>query len=319
MSDEKFRIEMENMIMKQKERIEKLEKDAKDHDLYQQDQYDIIKQELSELKTKIKDIKLGNTAKILNQNKIVADYAELKANSASHTEEMNKRTDHLHDEIHELKEQLRLEKDMRITNTKTMNSFLNSWCNRVKNGEKVLREFFKEMSFHYEVDGSRTNAAWMFFYDTLLKKLGGEKTVNEVNNPMSSGSGMKTETDSKPPSCEFYNIEYCDPCKSPNDITKCDLFQIGTQIKIEKWNPSEQDAGSASARESLDRQTAKIERIIEIYDNGHESVFYPYTHMVVEKEDLKYLFNASREVCWHMMEDKRWNEMKKKYLEEDHE
>ncbi len=37
-----------------KERIEKLEKDAKDHDLYQQDQYDIIKQELSELSNRIK-------------------------------------------------------------------------------------------------------------------------------------------------------------------------------------------------------------------------------------------------------------------------
>ena len=52
---------------------------------------------------------------------------------------------------------------------------------------------------------------------------------------------IKEVEDEKPPSCEFYNIEYCDPCKSPNDITKCDLFQIGTQIKIEKWNPSEQE------------------------------------------------------------------------------
>ncbi|KKK98949.1 hypothetical protein LCGC14_2637680, partial [marine sediment metagenome] len=40
-------------------------------------------------------------------------------------------------------------------------------------------------------------------FGNILRGLGGEKTVNEVNNPMSSGSGMKTETDSKPPSCEF--------------------------------------------------------------------------------------------------------------------
>ena len=167
-------------------------------------------------------------------------------------------------ELSELKEQLRLEKDMRITNTKTMNSFLNSWCNRVKNGEKVLREVIEEvyllvsgmLNLKHEIGLKKNGQLKAIFngvserLDNLNRKLGGEKTVNEVNNPMSSGSGMKTETDSKPPSCEFYNIEYCDPCKSPNDITKCDLFQIGTQIKIEKWNPSEKDASSASHTET---------------------------------------------------------------------
>ncbi|KKM03431.1 hypothetical protein LCGC14_1774430, partial [marine sediment metagenome] len=69
-----------------------------------------------------------------------------------------------------------------------------------------------------------------------------EKTVvSQQNTSGNSVKGTNPATDSKPPSCEFYNIEYCDPCKSPNDITKCDLFQIGTQIKIEKWNPSEQE------------------------------------------------------------------------------
>jgi len=125
--------------------------------------------------------------------------------------------------IKELKEQLRLEKDMRITNTKTMNSFLNSWCNRVKNGEKVLREFFEEMSFHYEVDGSRTNAAWMFFYDTLLKKLGGENEgVSQFTG--TKGTQMTVQSaDSKPPSKLSYEeflkkietSEVCPLCEYP--------------------------------------------------------------------------------------------------------
>ena len=117
---------------KNNERIKKLEKDAKDHDLYQQDQYDIIKQKQTELKDKV--------------HTVMEDQYLLEKS------------------IKELKEQYS-ELDKRLQLAVVNRIFL----------REVLREFFKEMSFHYEVDGSRTNAAWMFFYDTLLEKLDGEK------------------------------------------------------------------------------------------------------------------------------------------------
>ena len=37
--------------------------------------------------------------------------------------------------------------------------------------------------------------------------------------------------------CEFYNPEYCTPCKSPDKIYECDLVKIGNQIKLYKWKP----------------------------------------------------------------------------------
>ncbi|KKL62745.1 hypothetical protein LCGC14_2182180 [marine sediment metagenome] len=39
--------------------------------------------------------------------------------------------------------------------------------------------------------------------------------------------------------CEFYKEDYCCPCDYSDDITECDLFKIGTQIKIDKQKEKE--------------------------------------------------------------------------------
>jgi len=35
-------------------------------------------------------------------------------------------------------------------------------------------------------------------------------------------------------SCEFYNKDYCEPCRSPKEFYKCEMVKIGNQIKIDK-------------------------------------------------------------------------------------
>jgi len=47
---------------------------------------------------------------------------------------------HLKGQIAEIKEDIRLEVDMRKTNTKTLNQFLNDWANKIKLNKEVLRE-----------------------------------------------------------------------------------------------------------------------------------------------------------------------------------
>ncbi|KKM68124.1 hypothetical protein LCGC14_1464110, partial [marine sediment metagenome] len=123
------------------------EKDAKDHDLYQQDQYDIIKQKQTELKDKVHTV---------------------------------------------MEDQYLLEKSIKELKDLFSRTSANMFINR-----EVLGEFFEEMSFHYEVDGSRTNAAWMFFYDTLLEKLDGENSVERDVDGDRLLSVKPTDTDSK--------------------------------------------------------------------------------------------------------------------------
>ncbi len=58
-------------------------------------------------------------------------------------------------------------------------------------------------------------------------------------------------------------------------------------------------------------ETANIEQIIEIYDNGHESVFYPDTHMTILKLDFKTLLDLlSHETYYDEVK-----QMKEKYSE----
>jgi len=96
-------------------------------------------------------------------------------------------------------------------------------------------------------------------FGNILRGLGGEKTVNEVNNPMSSGSGMKTETDSKPPSCEFCGrdlIYY-------EEKWICGHGYIKTAV-----NPSEQDVAS-SASHTVDYPCEKSK-------DGRHDFFYGF-------------------------------------------
>ncbi len=142
------------------------------------------------------------------------------------------------DEIKELKEQFELHKTSH-PHPNLYKMIKGNW-NLIKKQEGVLRELLEELRFCKEEKDNRTNAAWIFFYDTLLEKLGGEIEQYGRKDGNPSLSVKPTDT-SKPPRCEFYKEDYCCPCDYSDDITKCDLFQIGTQIKIEKWNPLEQE------------------------------------------------------------------------------
>ena len=285
-------------------RIEKLEKDAKDHDLYQQDQYDIIKQELSELKTKIKDIKLGNTAKILNQNKIVADYAELKASSASHTEEMNKRTDHLHDEIHELKESL-----------KALGGFSNEHAYDIANQEEVLRDMLEnkkknaeqhiaELVNEPEIEERFITACRKQIEDAKrqLKKLGGGKTVSKDNEPSLDVEVLNGKTDSKPPRVDIYQY-------------KGKLPHYENMDPAYHRNPSEQDPGSARQTEKNDDIWAFECPICGFLASNIPVKKVDFTKpwsvkVLVKKEELEWWCRDTRGPIHDSM---------KKYLEEDKE
>jgi len=48
-------------------------------------------------------------------------------------------------------------------------------------------------------------------------------------------------SDSKSSKCEFYNKNYCIPCRSPEKFYECEMVKIGNQIKINKWKPSEHE------------------------------------------------------------------------------
>ncbi len=239
------------------------------------------------------------------------------ASSASHTEEMNKRTDHLHDEIHELKDQF----------TNNHLDLFPDWINDVSLMKEVLREVIEEvyllvsgmLNLKHEIGLKKNGQLKAVFngvserLDNLNRKLGGEKSggmkdtiVNEVIQVQHSKPPSKLRIDEK----VYYNKEQAGyPNKSPSeqDINYEKLREYsGMSAKTKDLLEKEKEPISSA------RQTAKIERIIEIYDNGHESVFYPYTHMVVEKEDLE-------DMIYGMINTKRSKKYKKKYLEEDHE
>ncbi|GAI08423.1 unnamed protein product, partial [marine sediment metagenome] len=38
-----------------------------------------------------------------------------------------------------------------------------------------------------------------------------------------------------PKQCKFYNPDFCEPCKSPNNFNECDLVKIGNQIIVDKF------------------------------------------------------------------------------------
>lgn len=68
-------------------------------------------------------------------------------------------------------------------------------------------------------------------------------------------------------------------------------------------------------RESAE-DMAKIEQIIQIYDNGHENVFYPDKYVLVAKEDLEWLFSiVDQSILRDTLE--RNKKLKRKYLEEE--
>ena len=120
---------------------------------------------------KIENIKLQNTAKILNQNKIVADYAEFK----EELEEAFVRLNHH-----------------------------SSFYPRFSKLEKTLRKLIKELRFTHEEKDNRTDAAWGFFYDTLLEMLDGEK--DKYNKPVRISFNIKELQD-------FLDLYGCDYCK----------------------------------------------------------------------------------------------------------
>lgn len=60
------------------------------------------------------------------------------------------------------------------------------------------------------------------------------------------------------------------------------------------------------------KKEANIEQIIEIYDNGHKDIFYPDTHILVEREELRELISGYK----YMFFRKR---MKEKYLSDSKE
>ncbi|KKK48674.1 hypothetical protein LCGC14_3142750, partial [marine sediment metagenome] len=167
-------------------RIEKLEKDAKDHDLYQQDQYDIIKQELSELKNKLK----------FHSNRLSNEIEELKGEGISLWRKVQ--TD-----VDEGKESL-----------KALGGFSNEHAYDIANQEKVLHKLIKHYKENLEYITDKSSM-WDFSIedlDSLLTMLGGEKTVEVLRQDSAvSGktarSGSTPQTDSKPPSFK----EFIDP------------------------------------------------------------------------------------------------------------
>ena len=86
------------------------------------------------------------------------------------------------------------------------------------------------------------------------------------NNPSEQEAGLVLQDE-----CKYWEKGHlkmnCKECRTPNQ-----------NYCIHKFKEKETT--------ELD-MTANIERIIEIYDNGHENVFYPDTHMVIKKADLE--------------------------------
>ena len=96
-----------------------------------------IKDEIADLKEQF--VKLDNKYyKLVIENR--NDIAELREKVDKFAKADEQNYIQWVEQLNELKEQLRLEVDMRITNTKTLNRFLNDWANKVKNNKEVLRE-----------------------------------------------------------------------------------------------------------------------------------------------------------------------------------
>jgi len=188
-----------------------------------------------------------------------------------------------------------------------------------------IRETLQEFISVYEMEN---------MVDTgLLAMLGGEKTVNEVNNPMSSGSGMKTETDSKPPSnevwCEGHNPSEYNARDQNHAVGKALRMALSGQDSKPPRVDVYQYKGKLPHYENMDpaynrKETELVD--FDLYSHEGVTMYSAKTQVIVEKEDLE--LSIKRET-WLLEElyhshynnkdyDKHWNDyliFKKKYLE----
>ncbi len=284
-----FQFTVNRFLKKNLERIEKLEKDAKDHDLYQQDQYDIIKQELS----------------------------ELKASSASHTVDrkaQNKQIEYWGKEVEELKEkQIHWATLENVTvcrlGIEDLEEVLRDMLeNKKKNAEQHIAELVNEP----EIEERFITACRKQIEDAKrqLKKLGGGKELPKRENDLNHTHGINSETsvsDSKPPSCEFCGRDL---------IYYEEKWICGHGCIKPAVNPSEQDiAGSARQTEKNDDIWAFECPICGFLASNIPVKKVDFTKpwsvkVLVKKEELEWWCRDTRGPIHDSM---------KKYLEEDKE
>ena len=136
----------------------------------------------------------------------------------------------------------------------------------------------------------------------LKDKLGGEPSVSKGEIPLVPYEHHRSD-DSKPPSITDMGRGACSLCNeepiNEKAITEYNRgFENGYNYAEEKYlreNPSEQDvAGSASARESIDRQMG-VYGIRLLFREGYFEDLDPKDNIVVMKEDLFYKFMRKME------------------------
>ena len=69
-----------------------------------------------------------------------------------------------------------------------------------------------------------------------------------------------------PSDCEYYNKDYCIPCKSLDNFYECETVKIGNQIKIDKWKPEEPS-------KELAELEAKVELTRKKYPNEKDYIY----------------------------------------------
>jgi len=123
----------------------------------------------------------------------------------------------------------------------------------------------------------------------------GEKSVSTPVGFTLKDKEASTDTDSTPSKCEFYNKDYCIPCKSPEKFYECDLVKIGNQIKLDKWKPEDYVLSADGYCRNLNGKT------------------------VVETANLEWIFNNSS--MKNYGNDNEWikkrHDFREKYLKEE--
>lgn len=146
----------------------------------------------------------------------------------------------------------------------TENKITTTYINRA---EMIVKAYQKVWDNHYKVHrkGKKELSELRAMQETIvdsdptrmendIKKLkerveGIHKSIHGIENgggKAVASSLVETEegerdasTNSTPSKCEFYNKDYCIPCKSPEKFYECEMVKIGNQIKIDKWQPKE--------------------------------------------------------------------------------
>lgn len=145
-----------------------------------------------------------------------------------------------------------------------------------------------------EVSAGLTDSKPPSNYNEIMKNYGGDVHITvEDKLPQAEYSNPSN----KCKDCDTYGEMH--GTREPmcfHESIRPKAYEITPDYICPKENPSEQEIGVVMATGKVQEPTelnekANIEQIIEIYDNGHESVFYPDTHKVVSNEALEFLFS----------------------------